>query len=104
MIPGAGQRKLAVGREDDVRDEVSVTVKRLLRDTVAGLIPSQSPDYQRLVCNHTTNTTYHSEQLLRNSWFAHQKISMVLAHLSKSNSRTFQVFKDHTKDIYGELN
>jgi len=26
---------------------------------------------------------------------------MVLAHLAKSNSRTF---KDHTKDIYGELN
>lgn len=40
---------MPVGGEDDVGDEVPVSVQPLLRDPVAHLVPGQLPDDERLV-------------------------------------------------------
>jgi len=37
-IPGAGQSKLSVRRQNDVRHEVTVALKSLVRETVVGVV------------------------------------------------------------------
>ena len=71
VVPRGGERELAVGGDDDVRDEVVVSVEDALRVTVLVLIPSQCPDDYRLVCtrgeqvrapHEERRRTYHGRQ------------------------------------------
>ena len=71
VVPGRGKSELAVGGDDDVRDEVVVAVEDALRVTVLVLIPSQRPDDDRLVCargeqmwtpHEERRRTYHGRQ------------------------------------------
>lgn len=48
-VPGAGQSELSVRGQNNVRNEVAVTLKSLMRDTVIGIILSQLPDDDGLV-------------------------------------------------------
>ena len=50
VIPGRGEGKLAVGGDDDVRDEVVVPVEDTLGVAVLVLVPGQCPDDDRFVC------------------------------------------------------
>jgi len=49
LVPGTGQGVVTVGRENDVADEVGVSVETLLWDTIVGLVASQFPNDQSLV-------------------------------------------------------
>ena len=49
LVPGAGKGEVSIRGEDDVGDEVAVTVEPLLGHTVVLLIASQLPDDQGLV-------------------------------------------------------
>ena len=49
LVPGAGQGEVSIRGEDDVGDEVAVTVEPLLGHTVVLLISGQLPDDQGLV-------------------------------------------------------
>lgn len=42
-VPGARERELPVGGDDDVADEVGVAPQRPLGDAVVGLVPCQLP-------------------------------------------------------------
>lgn len=42
-VPGARERELPVGGDDDVADEVGVAPQRPLGDAVVGLVPRQLP-------------------------------------------------------------
>ena len=50
VVPGRRERELAIGGDDDVRDEVVVPVEDTLRVAVLVLVPGQCPDDDRLVC------------------------------------------------------
>ena len=49
VVPRGGERELAVGGDDDVRDEVVVSVEDALGVTVLVLLASELPDDDRLV-------------------------------------------------------
>ena len=49
VVPRGGKRELAVGGDDDVRDEVVVSVEDALGVTVLVLLASELPDDDRLV-------------------------------------------------------
>ena len=49
LVPGSGEGVVAVGREDDVADEVRVAVQTFLWDTIVGLVTGQFPYDQSLV-------------------------------------------------------
>lgn len=49
LVPGAGESVVAIGGEDDIANEVGMSVKTLLWDTVVSFVTSQLPDYQSLV-------------------------------------------------------
>ena len=50
VVPGGRQRELAIRRDDDVGDEVVVSVKDALRVTVGLLLAGELPDDNGLVC------------------------------------------------------
>lgn len=50
LVPGTGQSVVSVRGENDVTDEVAVTVQTLLGDSVVGLVTGQLPHDQSLVC------------------------------------------------------
>lgn len=66
VVPRGGQSELTVGRDNDVGDEVVVSVKDLFRSSVFTLIPGQLPDNDGLVyseiasggCNRTWGSRY----------------------------------------------
>lgn len=49
LVPGRAQGELTVGGDDDIRDEVGVTLEDLLWVTVAALVAGELPDDERLV-------------------------------------------------------
>lgn len=50
LIPGTGQSVVTIRGQDDVTDEVGVTIQTLLGETVVGVfITGQLPDNQGLV-------------------------------------------------------
>lgn len=51
LVPGSRESVVTIGRQNDVTDEVRVTVQAFLWDTVVGLITGQLPYDQCLVCN-----------------------------------------------------
>ena len=57
VVPRGGERELAVGGDDDVRDEVVVSVEDALRVAVLVLVPGQCPDDDRLVCTSCKAST-----------------------------------------------
>ena len=50
VVPGGGEGELAIRGDDDVRDEVVVSVEDALGVTVLVLLASELPDDDRLVC------------------------------------------------------
>ena len=50
VVPGGRERELAIGGDDDVRDEVVVPVEDTLRVTVLVLVTRELPDDDGLVC------------------------------------------------------
>lgn len=50
LVPRARECIVAVRRENDVADEVRVTVETLLGNTIAVVFAHQTPDDQCLVC------------------------------------------------------
>ena len=50
VVPGGRQRELAIRRDDDVGDEVVVSVKDALRVAVRLLLAGELPDDNGLVC------------------------------------------------------
>ena len=57
VVPGRGQSELAVGRDDNVRDEVVVAVEDALRVAVLILVTGELPDDDRLVCTSCKAST-----------------------------------------------
>ena len=57
VVPGRGERELAVGGDDDVRDEVVVAVEDALRVAVLILVTGELPDDDRLVCTSCKAST-----------------------------------------------
>ena len=53
FVPRAGQSKVAVRGKDDVRDEVAMTMKTLLWDTIVLFIAGQLPNDEGLVTRRT---------------------------------------------------
>lgn len=49
LVPRAGKSVVTVGRQNNVANEVRVTVQTLLRNTVAGIVAGQLPNDQGLV-------------------------------------------------------
>lgn len=49
VVPGGRECELAVGRDNDIGDEVVVSVEDFFRGAVARLVTSQLPDYDGLV-------------------------------------------------------
>ena len=49
LVPGAGESKVSIRRQNDVRDEMSVTLESLLRHTIVLVIASKLPDNEGLV-------------------------------------------------------
>jgi hypothetical protein len=50
VIPRCGEGKLAIGGDDDVRDEVVVSVQNAFWISVCILVTGQLPDNDSLVC------------------------------------------------------
>lgn len=50
LVPRRRERKLAVGRDGDVRDKVVVTVEDLFGETKVGVVSGELPDDEGLVC------------------------------------------------------
>ena len=57
VVPRGGERELAVGGDDDVRDEVVVAVEDALRVAVLILVTGELPDDDRLVCTSCKAST-----------------------------------------------
>ena len=57
VVPGRRERELAVGGDDDVRDEVVVAVEDALRVAVLILVTGELPDDDRLVCTSCKAST-----------------------------------------------
>jgi hypothetical protein len=51
VVPGGGERELAVRGDDDVRDKVVVALEDLLRVAVRVVVARELPDNDRLVCS-----------------------------------------------------
>lgn len=44
LVPGAGKGIVSITGEHNIRDEVGVTVKSLLRDSIVSFIPGELPN------------------------------------------------------------
>lgn len=51
LVPGAGEGVVAIAGQDDVRDEVGVSVEPLAGYSVVAFASGQLPHDQGLVCN-----------------------------------------------------
>ena len=57
LVPGPRKSVVAIGRQDDVTDEMRVTVQAFLWDTIVGLVTGQFPYDQGLVWKITSKYT-----------------------------------------------
>ena len=64
VVPRGGERELAVGGDDDVRDEVVVAVEDAFGVAVRVLVARQLPDDDRLVCPTSQLQYFHIYPIL----------------------------------------
>ena len=57
VIPRCGEGELAIGGDDDIGDEVVVTVQNTFRKAVRVLVTGQLPDDDGLVCGPSRRAT-----------------------------------------------
>lgn len=70
LVPGAGQSVVSVGRQNDVADEVTVTVQTLLGNSVVGLVTGQFPHDQSLVWKRKITRVHLHNLTLGNNIFS----------------------------------